>query len=413
MLTAGLSLLLGNVAFVHDIRRLIVGGAQASKEDWPFIVRLYRGPSDRVGVCGGTLIAPSTVLTAAHCIDACTDLRVGVAQQTIFSDDEVSDPCTEIINVVTCVTHPQWTGNAVEGFDATLLTLERAPTCGLQSASVDADNYWPSDGTGTPPIPLASVGGWGATEVGGAQQYWLRAVDVYLYTRWQCTDFFGGSLSTSNACAGTYPVDGFDACSGDSGGPLIVRNGTSPAVLVGIVSWGIGDPACGDGQYPGVYTHVASLRDFLASVPGISFATPAPLPPIDENVACACATQCVNDRCGCNAHVQGQPAFCYVESPLQCEYSVASTFAPGFEWRECQLNPPPLPPLPPVPLPNPSPPPPVPLHSPPPPPSVPPTPCVDLFDQYVRDCCIDSTNNNCDVIASSYHTQGCCSNTLR
>lgn len=55
-------------------------------------------------------------------------------------------------------------------------------------------------------------------------------------------------------CAGAYS-GGKDSCQGDSGGPLIVDN-----VLAGITSFGSG---CGDPDFPGIYTNVAALRDYI------------------------------------------------------------------------------------------------------------------------------------------------------
>lgn len=45
---------------------------------------------------------------------------------------------------------------------------------------------------------------------------------------------------------------------GDSGGPLMKL--PAPVVQVGIVSWGIG---CGKADYPGVYTRVSKVRDWI------------------------------------------------------------------------------------------------------------------------------------------------------
>jgi trypsin len=59
-------------------------------------------------------------------------------------------------------------------------------------------------------------------------------------------------------CAGAA---GLGICNGDFGGPLVFRG-----QLVGIASWGIG---CADGQHPGVYTNIASLKSFITQVTGV------------------------------------------------------------------------------------------------------------------------------------------------
>ena len=66
-------------------------------------------------------------------------------------------------------------------------------------------------------------------------------------------------VTDSMICAGYQGVGGKDACQGDSGGPLVCNSKGNP-VLVGIVSWGEG---CGEKKYPGVYTRVTPILDWI------------------------------------------------------------------------------------------------------------------------------------------------------
>ena len=69
-------------------------------------------------------------------------------------------------------------------------------------------------------------------------------------------------------CAGDLYFGGKDACQGDSGGPLLIRapHVRSGWLQVGITSWGGG---CGQASYPGVYTSVADVQDFLRDILGV------------------------------------------------------------------------------------------------------------------------------------------------
>jgi trypsin len=70
-----------------------------------------------------------------------------------------------------------------------------------------------------------------------------------------------GGITENMICA-AVSGGGKDACQGDSGGPLV-----ADGILVGIVSWGVG---CAEANYPGVYSNVAALKEFVANETGVN-----------------------------------------------------------------------------------------------------------------------------------------------
>ena len=68
-------------------------------------------------------------------------------------------------------------------------------------------------------------------------------------------------ITDSKICAGYRGVGGKDSCTGDSGGPLVC-NQNGNAILTGVVSYGIG---CGNSKYPGVYSRVTHILDWIIS----------------------------------------------------------------------------------------------------------------------------------------------------
>jgi trypsin len=128
-------------------------------------------------------------------------------------------------------------------------------------------------GVGVQTIPLALtkpaagvssvVSGWGTLSSGSSSlPTQLQAVTVDIVSDAACDSAYAsyGGITENMICA-AVPGGGKDACQGDSGGPLAVNG-----VLVGLVSWGVG---CAEASYPGVYSNVASLRDFVTEQTGV------------------------------------------------------------------------------------------------------------------------------------------------
>ncbi|MBT2363836.1 serine protease [Streptomyces sp. ISL-10] len=234
---------------------VVVGGYEVRAQDSPWVVALSSrdrfGPTRAGQFCGGVVVAPTKVMTAAHClsnavlgkdVSAVRDLRV------ISGRSKLDAGGGREIAVRSSRVSPAYEPNT-NSADLALLTLAEA----LPQASVlpvaKAGEAVYETGTG------ATVYGWGDTIGGGRYAPTLRAARVSVLPDDTCEKAYPGGLGgrykkTTMLCAGD-PQGGHDACQGDSGGPLIAQGR-----LIGIVSWGSG---CGRPEAPGVYTRVSTV----------------------------------------------------------------------------------------------------------------------------------------------------------
>lgn len=232
----------------------IIGGVEQPVDAHPWMAALLNkgsgSPADRQ-FCGGSLISPDVVLTAAHCVTGTKpkELEVTVGR-TVLSDKRQG----QLRNVRSIVSHPRYT-KGDEAYDLALLELAK-PVTGIAAVKM------PTAGTDAllRPGAQATVIGWGNTDT-EVPSYpdRLRGVKVPLLSHAECTATYPGYNKAVNVCAG---VEGKDSCQGDSGGPLF-RKVAGRTYQIGIVSYGEG---CGEQGAPGVYTSTSSkkLWDTLA-----------------------------------------------------------------------------------------------------------------------------------------------------
>lgn len=247
-----------NALSASRISPRIVGGRVVPSGKYPWMAALfYRDCSpSSCQFCGGSLVRPNRIATAAHCaaaLGANTPIDVFIGQEKLSNQGEV-------LQVSEFIVHPDFNPNTL---DNDLAVLKLASASSFQPidliASSDPDNL-------TAPGSRVTAIGWGATSQGGPGSLDLMEIDVPVIANSVAAVEYQklGSTITDNMLAAGLPQGGGDACQGDSGGPLIsfarnAQNSTVP-ILVGVTSWGIG---CARPKLPGLYTRLANYWDWL------------------------------------------------------------------------------------------------------------------------------------------------------
>lgn len=214
----------------------VVGGERASIEANPWAVFLT---DDRgAQFCGGTIVAPTKVLTAAHCAAGRSpaELRVVAGREDKLDRDTGVSVVPADIWI-----HKQYIA-ADEGEDLAVLTLKKAlPYTPLPIAEL-SDRVLYQPGT-----ELRALG-WGRTSENGKTSRYLMQATVPVLPDAFCAETYPQFVKTDMFCAG-YEGGKIDTCQGDSGGPIVAEG-----KLVGVTSWGEG---CARKDKPGVYVRLS------------------------------------------------------------------------------------------------------------------------------------------------------------
>lgn len=279
----------------------IVGGNKAERGAWPWQVVVYI--KDRSGVfsmeCGGSVVAETYVLTAAHCILSPDAASYAVVEGTSHIDQDLKpDSPGAVRQVKRVIRHEAYNPDTQENDIALLELSSKASSQPIRLASVEDAS---SEQSGT----FAVVTGWGTlrsitndgkdAETGevvraGDPRYFtndLMQVELPVVDQTSCSQAYPGNrIDRRVVCAG-LPEGGKDSCQGDSGGPLVVKDARGEYTQIGVVSFG---RQCAVKGAFGVYSRVSAFHDFLRQIEVVDVQKPVvpdvppPTPPTTVSV---------------------------------------------------------------------------------------------------------------------------------
>ncbi|KAM6945723.1 coagulation factor VII [Aplochiton taeniatus] len=230
----------------------IIGGDVCPKGQCPWQAMLEYEEAYK---CGGIVLDPQWILTAAHCVWQSNADRF---QVTVGEHDRQTKEGTEQTRrVARVLVHPRY-NHATKDCDLALLRLRGPVALGPWVVPACLPPPRGASGHALAGVRSSAVSGWGRVAPSGPPSALLKRLEVPTVRLQDCREHSGLNVTRNMLCAG-YRRGVNDACQGDSGGPLVTLY-RDTWFLTGVVSWGKG--CAQEGRY-GVYTRVANFLDWI------------------------------------------------------------------------------------------------------------------------------------------------------
>lgn len=253
----------GTSSSTATIEPMVIGGTTTTITKAPWMAQLWytddQGTSDESDdtgfFCGGAVVAPTKILTAAHCVEG-ADWKAGGTVVTgtaqLPSDGDLHGGTPKA--VLRQWSHPSYDADTIDN-DIAVLTLDSPVTATPIRMATSGDTASYAAGTD------AQVYGWGRTSSTSDDiSETLKTAKLDVRSDTTCANAYGSWFIKGHmVCAGTA-ASGSDSgttaiCSGDSGGPLVVNNR-----IVGVVSWNVKDCV-----YKGAYSVFTKVSKYVGA----------------------------------------------------------------------------------------------------------------------------------------------------